>query len=134
MEPALIGEKLLKPGNKVISPFRQIHFDTAVFGNNVDNFDPDRFLRKTDLANHPSFKPFGGGMTVCPNRFVARQEVYIFVALMLHRFESGLTNGDQPMPRFELHEPTTGVASPRVGDDVYVTLRDKGYEAEQFDH
>lgn len=64
-------------------------------------------------------------MTMCPGRFVARQEVYIFVALILNRFESKLTNKTQPMPRFELNTPTTGIISPILGDDVQVALKAK---------
>ena len=125
LEPTLIGGKVMKPGYKIMSPFRQLHFDKDVFGATADRFDPDRFMKDKDLSNHPSYKLFGGGMTMCPGRFVARQEVYIFVALILHRFESKLTNKNQPMPKFELNTPTTGIISPILGDDVQVALQAK---------
>ena len=125
LEPTVIGGKLMKPGYKIMSPFRQLHFDKSIFGATADRFDPDRFLKDKELSNHPSYKPFGGGMTMCPGRFVARQEVYIFVTLILHRFESRLTTTDQPMPRFELNTPTTGIISPVIGDDVHLVLQAK---------
>ncbi|KAL8637400.1 MAG: hypothetical protein Q9228_005324 [Teloschistes exilis] len=122
-QPTRIGGRVLQPGHKVLSPFRQIHFNKEVFGESVDQFDPDRFLHDGKLAKHPSYKPFGGGVTKCPGRFVAQQETYIFIALMLHRFESELTDELQPIPRQELHTPTTGIVSPKTCDGFRINIR-----------
>ncbi len=122
VEPTRIGTKLLMPGYKVMSPFRQLHFDEKVFGKDAGRCDPDRFFHDKDLARHPSYKPFGGGVTMCPGRFVARQEVFVFVALLLHRFQGKLAGGEQKFPRFELETPTTGIISPKTGDDVVVVV------------
>ena len=59
---------------------------------------------------------------MCPGRFVARQVTLVFIA-MLHRFEPKLAAGNYEFPRFELETPTTGIISPRSGDDVIVTLK-----------
>ncbi|KAL8783070.1 MAG: hypothetical protein Q9213_004882 [Squamulea squamosa] len=122
-QPTCIGGKVLQPGHKVMSPFRQLHFNKEVFGESTDKFDPDRFFRNQKLAKHPCYKPFGGGLTKCPGRFVAHRETYIFIALMLHRFESELSAKSQAMPRMEFDTPTTGVISPKFGDDVFVQIR-----------
>ena len=123
LEPTQIGTKLLNPGNMVMSPFRQLHFDQDVFGKGSDQCDPDRFFRNKELSRHPSYKPFGGGVTMCPGRFVARQETFVFIAMLLHRFEPKLAAGNYEFLRFELETPTTGIISPRSGDDVIVTLK-----------
>ena len=125
LEPTRIGTKLLNPGNKVMSPFRQLHFDEDVFGKGSEYCDPDRFLRNKELSRHPSYKPFGGGATMCPGRFVARQETFVFIAMLLHRFEPSLAPGTLDFPRFELETPTTGIISPKSGDDVVVTVNEK---------
>ena len=125
LKPTRIGTKILKPGYKVMCPFRQLHFDEAVYGECFDEFDPDRFFRDAKLSRHASYKPFGGGATMCPGRFVARQEVYVFVTLFLHRFESHMGQSRSNFPRFELETPTTGIISPKGGDDVVVYLREK---------
>ena len=121
-EPTQIGTKVLMPGHKVMSPFRQLHFDEAVFGSRSDQCDPDRFFHDKDLSRHRSYKPFGGGRTMCPGRFVARQEVYTFIALLLHKFTIAL-KAEESFPRFDLDVPTTGVISPKPGDDVNISIR-----------
>ena len=123
LQPTKIGTKLLSSGNMVMSPFRQLHFDQDVFGTGSDQCDPDRFFRNNELPRHPSYKPFGGGVTMCPGRFVARQETSVFIAMLLHLFEPKLPAGNYEFPGFELETPTTGIVSPRSGDDVIVTLK-----------
>ncbi|PQE28476.1 cytochrome P450 protein [Rutstroemia sp. NJR-2017a BBW] len=125
VSPTTIGTKTLKPGYKVLSPFRQLHFDPQIYPN-PNQCDPDRFFRDKTLERHPSFKPFGGGVTKCPGRNVARQEVFVFVGLVLHRFAgklaSGVSSGEQPFPRMQFATPTTGVVDPRPGEDVAIKL------------
>jgi len=123
LEPTRIGTKLLKPGHNVMSPFRQLHFNSEIFGN-PGVFDPDRFFRDKDLERHQSFKPFGGGATKCPGRLVARQEVFVFVTLVLHRLKGNLASLEEPQkfPRMELETPTTGVIDPKQGDDVVINV------------
>ncbi len=122
LAPTRIGTKLLMPGYKVMFPFRQLHFDERVFGKDAGQCDPDRFFNNKDLARHPSYKPFGGGVTLCPGRFIARQEVFVFVTLLLHRLRGKLAGGEQAFPRFELETPTTGIISPKTGDDVIFSV------------
>ena len=66
-------------------PFEQ--FDRAVYGHEDHVFDPDRFLRNKTLARGASYRPLGGGTSCCTGRFLAKQEVRTFIALVLHRFE-----------------------------------------------
>ena len=129
MQPTRIGDKVLRPGHKVMSPFRQLHFNEDVFGKNAHECDPDRFLKNSSLAKDPSYRPFGGGSTFCPGRFIARQEVFIFVALAVHRFgielasTAGASGGLQTFPKLESKKPTTGIMSPQTGEDLLVTVK-----------
>ena len=70
---ARIGGKLLRPGNRVLLPYRQMLFDRGVFGEDAEAFNPNRFLNDGKLNNSLSFRPFGGGATYCPGRFPASQ-------------------------------------------------------------
>ena len=68
-----LGEVTLRAGGKVLLPFRQLYFNNDVFGDNVDDFDAERFLRDESLSKSPSFRPFGGGSTYCPGHYVAQR-------------------------------------------------------------
>ncbi|KAL8951145.1 MAG: hypothetical protein Q9222_002860 [Ikaeria aurantiellina] len=116
--PTSIGGKILQPGAFVFIPYRQLHFNEDVFGNDASVFVADRFLKNKELSRHPSFRPFGGGTTYCPGRFIARQEVYIFVALMLNRYDLGLASLSQHFPRVNDKNPALGAIGPMPGDDL----------------
>jgi cytochrome P450 len=100
-------------GNTVMIPFRTIHYDPKTFGERVDEFVPDRFLKdfiKTDASNGhtvdngsgesrgpsiKSMKPFGGGATFCPGRHFAGNEALAFIATALRRFDIQLVEGQK---------------------------------------
>ena len=44
-------------------------------------------MKETSLNRSMSYKPFAGGVTHCPGRFLAKREVLVFVATILHRFD-----------------------------------------------
>ncbi len=129
----------LPPGSKLLMPYRQMHFSAAAFGADAARFNARRFLRDPGLARSPSFRPFGGAATYCPGRFLARREVYVFVVLLLHRFELRLTGGDTPaetagaggeaakprFPRLDEQKPTGGMMGPVEGDDVIMLVTKK---------
>ena len=105
-------------------PYRQLHFDEAVFGPQVREFCPERFLDK-DTARSPSFKPFGGGITYCSGRFIAKREVLAFVAVALHRYDVRLVDPSAALPRLDDKKPTLGVIGPVKGDETTVVVRQK---------
>ncbi|KAK4182023.1 cholesterol 7-alpha-monooxygenase [Podospora australis] len=85
-------------------------------------FGPARFLKRPDLLRSTSWRPFGGAKTHCPGRFLARREVYMFLALFLFRFNIKLV----PKPKFPVLDtaiPAGGVLPPIAGDDVFVQVR-----------
>ena len=82
-----IGDKVLKQGAAILIPYRQLHMNPSIFGKNANEFDPNRFLHKKDLSRSPHFRPFGGGRTYCPGRYLAEREILTFVALAITRFE-----------------------------------------------
>lgn len=129
-EPTEIGHVTLKPGATVLAPYRQLHFDKTVFGDNADTFDPDRFLLNKDLAKSPSFRPFGGGTTYCAGRYVAKREILTFVALTTHRYNFTLVAESAGMPirefpKTDVMKSTLGVLPPVQGADVYVEVSKK---------
>lgn len=134
ISPTKIGGKTLRPGNRVLIPYRQLHYNEDVFGEDVNKFNRERFLRNTNLIHHPSFRPFGGGANYCPGRFIARLEVNVFIALVLRRFDIVLTENvgkdcsgekgtlQQGFPRCEDSTPCLGIMGPMHDDDVLVDV------------
>ncbi|KAL8827932.1 MAG: hypothetical protein Q9170_006814 [Blastenia crenularia] len=128
-----IGDKTFYPGVKVLIPYRPGHFDESVFGRNVREFDPQRFLKEKDLTKNPSFRPFGGGAQYCSGRHLARREVVGFLALVLDRFEISLSDAgkdaegssSQRFPRLDVNKPNLGIISPMPEDDLRVSIKNR---------
>ncbi|KAG8167475.1 hypothetical protein KVR01_003164 [Diaporthe batatas] len=124
-----IGAKTLRPGRKLLIPYRQMHLDRSVWGSGAESFEPDRFLRDRSLSRSPSFRPFGGGNGYCPGRFLARREVFMFVATVLRCFQLDLvpaSDGREPkFPELDETTPTGGILSPMAGDDVLIRVQSR---------
>ena len=118
-EDTTIGDKRLRSGNILINSCRQLHFNESVFGEHVTEFDSRRFVNNKSLSGSSSWKPFGGGVSLCPGRLVARRAAYAFIALVLYRFDIELAY-TQPFPKPEEKTPDLGVfMSP---DDLVLTI------------
>lgn len=128
LETTEIGGKVLQPGNSVIIPSRQLHKNKDVWGSDVNEFDAFRFAKNKSLARHSSYRPFGGGVTYCPGRVLAKEEVFGFVAILLHRFSIKLAQlgdgkGDrQVFPLLDESSPALGITGPAKGMDIIVDM------------
>ncbi len=121
--PTIVGYKTLRAGAKLLLPYRQLHLDEDTYGSDVLQFDAERFSKNKTLSRSSSFKPWGGGITLCSGRFLARRQVLTFAALALHQFDPALENPKQAFPRLDEKKATLGVMDPMVGDDVLVSLK-----------
>jgi cytochrome P450 len=122
--PFTLGGKNLHCGDSILSPFRHFNLDTSVFGEYPLEFHAERFLERKALTKAKTWRPFGGGATYCPGRFVARQEVYAFVALAIHRFHLTVDPAThaQPFPMPDRKRPSLGAISPIPGSDLIVNV------------
>ena len=100
---------LVREGNIVQVPGSVLHQDKALWGPDVESFNPDRFLysingSKTNPdgdvpenkahALHPAtFRSFGGGKSMCPGRHFAQAEILSLSAVLLLGFDMTPTNG-----------------------------------------
>lgn len=119
----VVGNHTLFPNAKIIIPYRQLHYDETVFGSDAGTFNPYRFLQNKDLHKSPFFKPYGGGVTYCSGRFLARKVILTFTAVILNQYELKLEGGQKSPPRLDLTKPTLGVMDPIGGEDVLVEIR-----------
>ena len=123
-EDTVIGGKRMCKGNRVMVPHRLLHFDEDIFGEATNEFRTERWTSNKDLSRSPSFRPFGGGKTMCSGRFLARFSVTTFVATLLHRFDVELV-GNPSFPRADEGRPVLGTMSIRESDDFTVRLTPK---------
>ena len=121
-EDTVIGGKLLRKGNRLMIPYRQLHFDQTVFGAQIESFVSDRFLKDKTLTKGGSWRPFGGGTTQCPGRFAAKQVVISFIAILLKRFHVQV-NGRQKFPEGQLGKPVLGIMANKGDLEVRITPR-----------
>jgi cytochrome P450 len=117
-----IGGKCLRKGNRIMMPQRQLHFDKRVFGEDTEVFKADRFVKSAKLKRNSSYRPFGGGATLCPGRHLAKQTSLAFVALLLHRFDIKLEPSSQPFPMPTEGNPSIGLVDVMQGSDLRVRL------------
>lgn len=130
LRKTIIGNKELQPGHAIIMPSRQLHMNRQAWGYDAREFDHRRFLKNRALDRHPAFRPFGGGVTYCPGRVLAKQQVYGLVAILFRRFDLrlALNDGSGAKPRFPGLDDTTprlGIADPARGMDVLVDIKEK---------
>ena len=87
----LADRYFLKEGSVIQVPSQPTHNMPSIWGSDVGSFNPRRFIKletKTDKAKqHPaSFRSFGGGATLCPERHFAAAEICYAVAMFVMRF------------------------------------------------
>lgn len=100
MEDTYLDQWLLKKGAMLQMPSRIIHQDTGLWGADVADFNPRRFLPE-ERHNRPRdacFRAFGGGKTLCPGRHFATNEILAVVAVFIARLDMKPAVGGWKLP------------------------------------
>jgi cytochrome P450 len=117
---------LLKKGGIVQIPTGAFHSDQNVWGSNVNEFDPRRFLPSKQAHRSAAFRPFGGGSTMCPGRYLAVTEILGFVSAVILGFEISPVEGEWKLPKKD-SRPFPGTVKP--ASDIKVVIRRRvGFE------
>ncbi|XP_005634370.1 5-beta-cholestane-3-alpha,7-alpha-diol 12-alpha-hydroxylase [Canis lupus familiaris] len=101
-------EYLLRSGDIVaLFPYLSVHMDPDIHPEPT-TFKYDRFLnpngsRKVDFYKagkkiHHYTMPWGSGVSICPGRFLATNEMKLFVLLMVTYFDLELVDPNTPVP------------------------------------
>ncbi|KAF2474021.1 cytochrome P450 [Lindgomyces ingoldianus] len=136
--PTPVGGKVLEPGSRVMVPFHQLHRNRDVWGTEPENLHSDRFVATPKLLNSKSYRPFGGGSTLCPGRNMARRAIAFAVAGLINKYditidvkETNKRNGNKRelnfpvFPRINHSKPTPGASLPFKSDDVILVLKER---------
>ncbi|KAK8867690.1 cytochrome P450, partial [Apiospora arundinis] len=147
--PTPVKDKILQPGSVLMFPIHQLHFDPSVWGPDPRAMDPSRFAQDPKLYASRSYRPFGGGHSLCPARFFVRRIIGYAVASLVTKFDVDVDiertrqkvgtkrpSGEQAQtgpakgiesinfPRVDLSKPSPGASLPVVqGEDVYLVLK-----------
>ena len=85
----IIGGKYKVTKNEDIAVLiPMLHRDTSIWGNDVEDFKPERFSLEEE-QNRPAdaFKPFGNGQRACIGRQFALQEAALILGMLLQRYK-----------------------------------------------
>lgn len=123
----LDDQYLLKQGMVVQMPMAVMHADPAVWGADVHEFQPRRFLN--NKQNATAYRPFGGGASLCPGRHFVTLETLALTACTVLRYDIASAEDGQPLhvPAQKQESLATNVFPPEKDLAVRVTER-QGYE------
>ena len=110
----------VQPDETLVHLVDVTHLDANLFP------EPDRFIFDRFVHKNPDgilgFMPFGGGKTMCPGRFFARNEMKICLAMLLRYMEYQFVD-EERIPTQKSHRVGFGVAPP--SEDVKILYRYK---------
>lgn len=97
-EDLLMGGKYpVKKGEPIINLLAKAHLDPKVYGDDADQFRPERMLddefERLGREFPNCWKPFGNGMRACIGRPFAWQEALLVMAMLLQNFNFVLEPG-----------------------------------------
>ncbi|EON98688.1 putative cytochrome p450 protein [Phaeoacremonium minimum UCRPA7] len=129
MEDIYLDQWLLKKGSMLQMPSRVIHQNADLWGANVTDFNPRRFLpeEKQNRPRDVCFRAFGGGKTLCPGRHFATNEILAVVAVFIARLDLTPVKGVWKAPTTNNTNIATVIMEP--DDDIQVVVKTRpGFE------
>lgn len=127
LEDTIVDEKfMLKKGAVLLIPATVQHSIASAWGDDVDEFNYQRFIRdpadKNSRGHDPAaFRVFGGGSVVCPGRYFAKTEILALSALMILRFDVRPCLGHWSIPT--VHKSNPGISFQQPDHDIAVTVQ-----------
>lgn len=85
-DTTLAGKYPLKKDDSVVVLIPRLHRDRSVWGDDAEEFRPERFVDPSSIPLH-AFKPFGNGQRACIGQQFAMQEATLVLGMVLKHFE-----------------------------------------------
>lgn len=82
----LAGKYPLKKEETIVVLIPKLHRDTSAWGEDVEEFRPERFEDAKKVPYH-AYKPFGNGQRACIGQQFAMQEATLVLGMVLKQFE-----------------------------------------------
>jgi len=96
----MLNDHLIPAGTSVVPLLYAVHMDPELW-DNPEAFRPSRFLSADGKVSQPRFfMPFGVGRRKCLGEVLARMEIFLFFASLMHTFNLCLPEG-VPLPSLE---------------------------------
>ena len=138
-DTVLDGRWLLQKNAMLQMPSRIFHKDASIWGSDVDDFNPRRFMKgelpKTADGKRPNpvaFRAFGGGSTLCPGRHFSTNEILAVVIMFVMRYDIVPTSGEWTLPGTEKTNVAAVMMEPDTDVEVLVCCR-KGFEEDHWE-
>ena len=128
VKDTIVGnEYLLRKGSFVLMPTPAIHTDARVWGEDVEEFRYDRFVKSK--VSRAAFRSFGGGSTLCPGRHFATLEVMAWTIMLVLRYDITPADGQAwEAPPTEKTNMATVITTPDYDIDVELSNRQGSYQ------
>ncbi|CAJ1931147.1 unnamed protein product [Cylindrotheca closterium] len=119
---------LIEKGTRIMAYSATAHMHPSIF-ENPETFQYDRFLDPTKKALNGKrllsyFRPFGGGMHLCPGRKFISYESRVFLAMLLLKLDMKLEDPSEPIPTIALHHQGFSVAHPNQDPKLLVKVKE----------
>jgi len=92
-----IIDQFIPEGTVVSVPSYSIHRDKAVWGEDVEEFRPERWFERNQADIQKTFNPFSTGPRACVGRNLAFLELQIIIASIMRRYNIVLEKADQKL-------------------------------------
>jgi len=103
-------------GTMVLANLSANHHDPEIWGQDVEEFRPERFLSpdESTVVRHEALIPFSIGRRICPGETLARDTLFLFTANLALNFEVTVGNGEKKPPLESQEGITFAPVSSRV--------------------
>ena len=131
-EDTLLDDRyLLKQGSIVQVPGASMHADPTLWGADVKDFNPRRFMKGETSHRPGAFRTFGGGTSLCPGRHFALIEIVTTAAMFVMRYDMKPQGGTWKEPKMEGNDVVCSILPPTSRFDVAITTRE-GYQGDEW--
>lgn len=129
-DTVLNSQYLLQQGSILMMPTAVIHSDPRAWGQ--PDFQARRFLvQKASVVQEPgskrssaaSYRPFGGGATLCPGRHFASAEILALTAMIVYKYDLTPTSGRWTVPNPYQTSLATNIFPPKTDIEVVMSVR-----------